>query len=86
VAGVVDEYIEATLLGDDGLDGGVDRALRSDVKLNDPQVDVVLGGVPPGSRDLRCVAAGTVADAGVGGVARRRAPWRSVRRSHWRRR
>jgi hypothetical protein len=66
----VHDDVEAARLGDDALDGRVDRGLVGDVHLDRPQIDPVLPPVLAQRGDRGGVATGDVAHAGVDGVPR----------------
>ena len=70
MAGVVHEDVDAPLVGEDRLDGGVDGVLGGDVELDGAEVDSALRRVALGLGGLGGVASGAVAHPRVDGVTR----------------
>jgi hypothetical protein len=69
VAGVVDHHIETPIVGNDFCDSGRGGFIGGDVEFDGPEIDAVLGGVTHDLGDLRGIAAGGLAHAGIDDVA-----------------
>jgi hypothetical protein len=69
MAGIVNEDVEAAIVYDHLVDAGLGRCIRSDVEFDAAKIDLVLGGVARHLGDLRRVAPGGFAHAGIDGVA-----------------
>src|SRR5205807_9172496 len=61
--------VESARISNDLRDAGFDRHAGSNVELDGPEIDAVLGGIARNLCDLRRIAPGRLAHGGVDGVA-----------------
>jgi hypothetical protein len=69
MAGIVDDDIEAALIGDNPGDTGYNRGVGGDIEFDRAQIDVIVPGEFSRIGDGRSVAAFRCAHAGIDGMA-----------------